>query len=319
METTLCYFTCRENPRIEWFFDSLHRECQGDYSGLRILVIDALANPYGGTLEHHEFRRDYMVSRLRCPHEIFAWSSPKPTPWQGCYRQTRQDWFAAANARNTAIALCQTERICFVDDLSVLVPGWLRSVEKSQKFPDHITLGAYKKVRRLTVELGEIKSYEEHPSGVDSRLKNAPNGDPIFVDSGGWLFGCSLVAPVEAFLSVNGFPESCDGMGAEDTSCGILLVQRGWKMRYVPAMLTLESDEAHSEGVVFKRSDYGISPNDKSHASLALMHAANGWTEQPWGGITLRELRDEVANGAAFPVPRADQEEWYTHTRLCNL
>ena len=40
MHLTIAYFTSRKNPAIKWFFDSLNRETGGDYTKIRVVVVD---------------------------------------------------------------------------------------------------------------------------------------------------------------------------------------------------------------------------------------------------------------------------------------
>jgi hypothetical protein len=110
---TIAYLTFRSKPRFEWFVASLNREFRDmpslDRASTQVMVIDGRyprkleAN---FTFEHH---------------------SPKPTVWQGPHRLTQRDYFAAANTRNTALALARGTHVAFVDDLSVLLPGWLKA------------------------------------------------------------------------------------------------------------------------------------------------------------------------------------------------
>jgi glycosyltransferase involved in cell wall biosynthesis len=260
--------------------------------------------------------------------EHFAWSCPKPTAWQGRYRQTREDWFAAANARNTALCLCKTDWIAYVDDLSVLHPGWLENAFASMELPDTITCGAYRKVKDLTVVNGEIVGFKPNEvddgkggkidAGMDNRMKHAPNGDPIKAN-GNWMFGCSLVAPVKAFLEVNGWDERCDGMGSEDYCTGIALQKRGWKFRYAPRLMTYESEERHHIESSFKRSDYGVSPNDKSHAMLRFAENGTGKIPNSFGMGDIARLRERILEGQPFPMPARNQVEWYTGKPLPEL
>jgi hypothetical protein len=337
-ELTIAWMTSRKDACFEWFCDSLHRETGGSYDGINLIAVDYWANPWvsrgnpvAGNLQLaqlHEDRRGYILNGLRLGGEQFKWSSPKPTAWQGPYRQTKEDWFAAASARNTAIALCKTDWICFADDLSVLMPGWLTEVFNAMRYQDSVTCGSYRKVRDLLVVNGEVMRFRENVNehgvdvGIDSRRKHHPS-DASGPASGGamgnWLFGCSCVAPVEAFLQVNGWDERCDGMGAEDTNTGINLAKKGWKFRYAPRMMTYESEERHHVEGQFKRSDYGLSPNDKSHAMLKMCMTGDGWSPVDFGSGDLRRMRDKVLGGGPFPVPIRDSREWYTSRLLSEL
>lgn len=326
-EITIAWMTSRKDACFDWFCDSLHRECGGMYDGLRVMAIDYWAHSHGSTPSWHEERRSYIVNSLRCPMDVFQWASPKANPWQGPCRQTREDWFAAANARNTAIALCKTDWIAYVDDLSCLQPGWLASVFNAMRLDKTVTCGSYRKARDMVVVNGELIKWSPNEvddgkggkvdTGIDNRMKHT-NGTPQACQ-GNWMFGCSLVAPVEAFLECNGWDERCDGMGSEDYCTGISLSKKGWKFRYDPKMMTFESEERHHLESSFKRSDYGVSPNDKSHEMLRLAQNGSGFIPNDFGGQDLRKLRLRVGEGQPFPMPVLGQREWYTKTLLSAL
>ena len=89
-------------------------------------------------------------------------------------RQTLEDWFNVANSRNTAICMADGEWIAFVDDLSVLMPGWLALAGQAAMHPKTITLCRYAKVRDLVVENGKVIEISPRQSilGVDNRGKH---------------------------------------------------------------------------------------------------------------------------------------------------
>lgn len=311
MHLTIAYFTSRMVPKIEWFFDSLHRETGGDYSGIRVVVVDRLCDEDG----RHTAVFNAALSGKSLPFHV----PPKPTVWQGPHRLTREDWFAASNARNTAICLAPDGWIAFVDDLSVLLPGWLARVREAMNHPKRITCGAYRKVKELVVEDGNLVSFTDHPGGHDNRMAHVSGLGP-HPCAGNWMYGCSLVAPVEAFLEINGYPEAlCDGMGFEDVIAGIMLEKKGYSFAYDPRMMTYESEELHHQLPVMKRSDYGVSPNDKSHAVLNAARNGPGWHPNYFGEEGIRGLRARVLAGEPFPVVQIPQHEWFTKTPLSEL
>lgn len=155
---TISYITNRLEPKIEWFFGSLAKQGGGSI-GVNVIDFHAdneeraksvarLANHYGINLKRH--------------------ITPKPTVWQGKHRLTKADYFAASNASNTAVAVCDTDWIVFVDDLSVLRPGWLNCVKEAIE-RGNITCGGYRKVLELQVEDGEVTHHKDHPLGFDVR------------------------------------------------------------------------------------------------------------------------------------------------------
>lgn len=302
---TVAYVTSRIEPHFEWFYESMmesHRQT-GASLPFRVLII------YRHMPERFPPGQGYAAPSVQA-------YPPKPSVWSGPHRLTKEDWFSASNARNTALCCCQTPYICYVDDLSLATPSWLPSVWEAVD-GNYIGLGAYKKVRNLVVEKGAAVSFDEFPGGIDNRLGIVTKD--VSECNGEWLYGASLVGPTEAFLEINGWPEDlCDGMGFEDCLTGIVLQNAGYHLKYDRRMLTLESDELHSAEPAMVRHDYGDSPNDKSHSALniakASKHFPNSFGE---GGI--RALRERRIAGLPFPIRAAPDREWFTGTLLSEL
>lgn len=298
---TIAYMTSRLDPKIEWFFQSLAK--QSGQQPDRIVVVDY----------HKDNRPLSFPSGIQIVHV-----PPKPNVWQGPYRLTQQDYFAAANARNTAICHAPDGTIAFVDDLSVLMPGWLECVNQSER-ENYIALGAYKKMKNMVVQDGIVTSYEDFPPGVDSRLHQVSQDQTSC--AGSWLFGCSFACPVEALLDVNGLDENCDstGLGSEDYCLGIRIGKLNkYSFRYDRRMMTWESEEHHHIGTPMLRRDKGVSPNDKSHAML---NAAMGSAQAPnfFGEGGIRALRQRILAGEPFPIQQIPQHDWFDSQPLSEL
>jgi len=282
---TVAYITSRKEPRSEWFFSSLRREVG---SGVlpRVAVVD------------------FNCSRRAFEHGLgyigtcFG-RNPKPTPWQGAHRLTDHDAFAASNARNTAICLAPDGYIAFVDDVSVLCPGWFMAVKDAME-NKRVVCGAYRKVNELTVDdKGNITHFADHPAGHDSRWREGVNG-PVPCSSS-YLFGCSFAAPVETLLSVNGFDECLDGLSFEDVCLGLRLEKAGNQLWYDQRMLTFESEEAHhGEGEKFQRHNRPI----EGHQDCAweMLDWIKNNPPQARGTPDLRKIREDVLRGAQFPM-----------------
>src|ERR1017187_2523304 len=96
---SICYCTSRKNPRIEWFFDSLHRQMNELRIGLdevRVIVVDFYAKERFTTDIATEY--DFPVS---------VWTEPKPCVWSGPHRLTKENWFSKCNALNTGLCYAQ--------------------------------------------------------------------------------------------------------------------------------------------------------------------------------------------------------------------
>lgn len=308
MYLTIAFLTNRKDPCIKWFFDSLHNETGGDYTDIKIIVLDYWAQVVDDwTAANVAARKDHFAKLAR--HE-FEHVPPKPTVWQGPYRLAKINYFAAANMRNTALCMAPDGYIAYVDDLSVILPGWLKQVREimAQGF---IAMGAYSKVINLQVNDGKVVNYQWHPAGRDSRLDHV-KGDQPFKAPCGWSYGCSLAIPVESLLTVNGFDEDCDSMGFEDVICGIMLERAGNTLMYCPKMRTLESEERHFLEVPFSRIIKNLVPEstykDSSHAILDWVQ--NGRRVSAPNYQSMRETRAAILAGSGFPISQIPEHDW---------
>jgi hypothetical protein len=294
---TICWLTNRRDHKAEWFLDSLHRELGGDYSGVSVIMIDP--------------RLSAGSVNARCV-------PPKPSTWQGPHRLTKEDWFAACNARNTGLCFAPDGWIAYADDLSVLLPGWLQSVREAMD-GNYIVCGAYQKVNGLVVERGEVKAFTPIEGCVDARWQFGQDTRAVQVE-GNFLYGCSSAMPVEALLAINGWPEDlCDGLGFEDCLTGHALENAGYVLRYDRRMKTLESDELHFVETPLKRYDFGVHPNNKTHAALRIARNAKRFDNPSLGEGGIRALRAKVLAGEPFPVPTGPTHEWFTGKPLGEL
>jgi glycosyltransferase involved in cell wall biosynthesis len=299
---TICYSTCRKDPKIEWFITSLARQIKPeDLDNISIIVVDLFAETEGRLIYHAS--HSAMGNRLN----FVRVTPPKPNVWQGEYRLTSSDWFAASNARNTALCLAPDGYIAYVDDLSVLLPGWLDRV-KAAMAGGHVVCGAYRKVNKMVVENGELISFADHHAGNDSRARFAKSD--LHPCEGGWLFGCSCAMPVEALLTIGGWPEYVDGMGSEDSLCGIALQNVGIKMFYDRKMMTYESEELHHAEPGLGRTDKGKSPDDKSHRALNIVLSGQNYFDNYYDG-GIRAEREKVLRGEPFTIRQIPDRDWF--------
>ena len=292
------YLTCREDPKIQWFLDSLKREVEGIY--VKLIVVD-----------HYRNQRPLPLEGL--PFET-VWIEPMPNHFSGPHRLTKEDWFSAGASRNSGLCYASDGHIVYVDDLSVLMPGWGNAVRDMMK-GKYIVCGAYHKVNKLVVENGKVISYEK--GALDHRHSHGSDSGPVSC-SGGWLFGCSCGGPVDVFLNVEGWPSSlCDGMGYEDTALGVVLANNGADIRYDRRMMTLEDDGLHGVGKVMIRRDKGVSPNDRSHALNDKTRRLSKFDNYFEGGI--RKLRLDTLSGKPFPPSRMPTVDWFDQQNIADF
>ncbi len=316
---TIACLTNRRDCRIKWFFDSLHRECGGDYSGLRVVVVDFFAcgqKPQDEWTDYDALCRRAFFREL-CGCHNFVHTPPIWDAWQGPYRLTRDNWSAKCNYLNAAVCLTPGDYMASVDDLSVLSPGWLKAARQAAEF-DGITCGAYRKVKDMVVEDGVLVSFTDHPSGRDPRW-DFGSSTPTTC-RGNRMYGCTFVAPIRPLLEMNGWPAGlCNSHGFEDVTTGLVLARNGVRFLYDRNLMTYESEELHFKEKPFRREDYGKSPNDMSHAILA--HCENPATRRfdNFGAEGLAGVRERVLSGQPLPVVSGPLYHWYTKTPLADL
>lgn len=239
-DITIAYFTCRVDPKIEWFFRSLNREIKGDWSKVRILIIDYWIQ-YKGDERYEDFKKHWNIyPGCRVEH-----ISPKPCPLQGSHRVTAKEYFAASNARNTAFLHCLTPYIVCIDDLTVVKEGWFSTIQWARD-RNFVIYGSYAKVKNLKCTEDGSYTYTDHPAGLDSRYGN-PHITNNFATkvAGSWLFGCSFGLPLSLAMKADGFDETCDGQGAEDYDFGIRIGRLTTDIYYSRVMFTFEDEDLH--------------------------------------------------------------------------
>lgn len=285
---SIIYITSRKEPHFDWFMNSLNRELRemGGHTPIpELVIID---------FHHKEGRFPYGLGYVGSVKV----ASPKPNPWQGRYRLTDHDAFAASNARNTGICLASGSYVVFVDDVSVLVNGWFSAARLAMR-ENRINCGAYRKVKELVVdEHGNITHWLAFEGGNDTRWKE--DRKELVKCPSNWLYGCSFGAPIETLLSVNGFDEALDGLSFEDVCLGLRLEKAGHQLWYDQKMLTFESEEAHHTpgDEKFKRHNRPIEGH-KDIAWWMLDHVKS--THLSLGTPDLRSMRNDCLAGNPFP------------------
>lgn len=304
---TIAYFTNRKDPKIEWFSATLQREINiTGFAPSEIIIVDF----YADEPERRKFIQEKIVNWTALTPKMWH-IAPKPTVWQGKYRKTSQNHFAASNARNTAFAQCSSDYIVCVDDLSVLSDGWLNQVKHAAEHK-YVVLGSYKKVLKMIVDPSGAYSFQDFPPGVDSRWANGSSSG-IVRAGGSWMFGCSFGLPISFAEKVNGFDELCDSVGMEDVEFGIRLERSGCPLFYNRNMLTYESEEEHSapgnEKFVRESKMHKTGVMSDWYIYNGVVRNQKTWTEL--NDFTLSDLRRNRLEGKDWPIP-SREIDWRT-------
>lgn len=290
---TICYYTSRKHPRLDWFFDSLKSPPQTvSLSGcpLRIVVVD-----------FWKYYRDELFRELLAQNNALH-VLPKPNVWQGEHRIPKEQWWAIANARNTGLCYAPDGWISWVDDRSVLIPTWFQALREAMK-GGYAVAGAYEKRKGMVVEGGIIRDMGEL-MGADPRHGRGQRPVPA---PGSWWFGGTSALPVAWALAVNGVDETCDGLGLEDNLFGAMLANNRFPIKYDPRMKVIEDRTPEQSEQIFRRTDKGVSPKDKSHALVdklqGLKRAVHEWD--------ITDVRRRVLAGEPFPIPTGPTHDWW--------
>src|SRR6478735_3915732 len=151
LDLTIGYVTARENPQFHWFSWSLLKQMlPGDR--IHIIIVDGLKHHRTLNLFIHD-----LPPELQERHVTLQPTPPMPNIWQGLGRVTKQDWWANSAARNTALCMCKTEWIAFLDDRCVLKKNWLNCI-RDAVHNRYIVAGSYEKHDGMVVNKGEIVS-----------------------------------------------------------------------------------------------------------------------------------------------------------------
>lgn len=298
MNLTIAYITSRREPNSHWFFDSLRNQIS-DFVPTVIVVDSGFSKdrfPHGG---------GYI-------NEVFNFL-PKPTIWQGKHRITKEDWWAKSNALNTAIILCETEWIAFVDDRSVLCDCWLQCVREAI-LGGYAVCGSYEKRSNMKVEngvitdMGEFLGEDERPQSDHPVSQIEWNGKSIQVD---W-YGGSGALPLDWCLKVNGFSEDlCDGLGSEDAMFGKTLRCAGYPIRYDSRMRIIEDRTPSEIDGALKRADKN---SDKGFEAKSWQIVKAFWHQEVSGNsYDIRQHRVRVQAGEDLQniMPSASHYDWY--------
>ena len=317
----IVYATHRKEPRLDWFVESLAAQLEGD--DLEVVVVDGLFSA----------ERTAQLERVVAARFPIRHVPPKASPYNGAHRRTRVDLFAAANARNTGVVHTRKPYLVFVDDCSVVSPGWLDAV-REHAVEGRVVSGAYEKRAKMVVENGEILHSELDESGVDSRLRFADGKDLVRI-VGGQLYGASFGVPRALMLEVNGLDELCDPMGGEDYQLGIRLEWAGAPVFYDRRMLTVEAHtlERHGEtprrlgrtlapeAYLAKLAEFGVFERstdgeyDNSHMVLDILYGTRE-TQAIGNDYNLAALSPDDLRGLVAGLPDA---YWFDGTPLDEL
>jgi hypothetical protein len=315
---TVAYVTFRRQPRFEWFVASFMREMReaasrtGVAPYVQIIVVD------GRLWCDGDARRAELITLAG--GLSFEHVPPKPTPWQGPYRQTSKDYFAAASTRNTALALARGRHVAFVDDLSLLLPGWLKA---HQHAAAHGYVLAGTTCKYHSVEVYPDGGYKLGPAtkvGQDSRIPLLKGGD-LQKCGGGWLFGGTFSVPLDYALRVNGQDEAHDSIGGEDYDFGIRLERAGCTINITRECGTIEDEMGHAETPMIRLDKPWAGP-DGPYSSNLLLNRLQREKDRAWTSgnhFNLRELRDSVLAGRPFPQPEPNQRHWVDSQPLSEM
>lgn len=296
---SLIYITARKEPLLEWFIDSLLAQTVTPQD-VELIVVDFYAKE----------RVEQWPAWVRVVE-------PKPSVWYGPHRLTKQQWWGVASFRNTGLCLAQSEWVAVADDRSVLGPQWLEAVSDAMK-GEYVVAGSYEKTHNMVVENGIIKSYDEPRDGTGRFTGKDPRESRQLYPRkapGQWVLGATSALPLEWALNVGGADESSNGLGLEDCIFGEMLERNKYPIKYDERMKLWEDRTPGRCDVETIRSDFGVSPRDKSHALLDRTKGKLAATHD----FDIREVRRIVQETGEFPIPTTPTHDWWKNVPLSEL
>jgi len=319
---SIAFTTGRAEPAFEWFVDSLLRQLR-DGDDVEVVVVDRL----------HDAGRTARFEAAVAGRFPLRHVPAKPTPWQGPYRLTSRDAFAASSARNTAILHARLPYVAFVDDCAVLMPRWWASAQRAAR-DGAVVAGAYERRRAMVVRDGTMLEGRLDDDGRDGRWALGDDARPVKVHPG-QLYSMSFGAPRELLLRINGFDELCDGIGQEDVQLGMRIAATGMPILYDRALMIVESDDLNLAGTPLVRHDpwqpedpymarlatYGIKRRatdgrtDASHMMIDITLGTGSWATQGnyyW-------LADLTPERYAATVGRFPARHWFDGCPLATM
>jgi hypothetical protein len=350
VKLSIAYVTSRAVPRWDLFVETfLMQTTAEERENIEVTFVDGkLWSGYDGSkqngsikLDHpfyHDAKRRYDLEMAVSKRFWFTHIPPKPCLMQGPFRKTNRDFFCASNTRNTAIIAARGDYLVFVDDLSVVTPGWMAQVWHAAN-SGYSVAGSYRKVLKLDLWPNDDGThrivYEDFPNGWDSRWARGSDTGIVSIPGGG-LFGCSFGARIEDLLRVDGSEEAANGSGGEDTDLGMRLERAGVKLYYNRNMLTLESEEGHHDGEILPRQRRLVSKDrvpasyeswkvhneaEKYWSDHVLLNRVCHETERitPIFPQNLRAIRDEFLATGMVPIPSGPLTDWRDGTDLALL
>lgn len=220
--------------------------------GLRVIVVDdASAIP----IEQSEFAGKHCDVRV--------------------LRQTRSNGPAAA--RNTGLAVCETDFVAFLDSDVVPKRGWLEAL--LGHFCDPAVALVAPRIVGLYNSDNVVARYEAVRSSLDLGVREAPvlpYGTVSYVPS------AAIICRRSALVAVGGFDETMKC--GEDVDLCWRFVEAGARLRYEPIALVAHDHPTDLREWFTRKAFYG-----SSAAPLALRHpgktaplVVSGWTLMVW-------------------------------------
>ena len=284
---TVVYATHRPEPHFDWFADSLAAQLGDERAELEVIVVDGLAE---------DARRHAFESAVGDRFTVRVVPA-KPTPWNGPYRLTGNEYYGAASARNTGIVCASAPYVVFQDDCSIVMPGWWAEAREAAR-TERIMAGACHGHRRMLVADGVLISSRAEPAGIDPRWRFGSDTDSVRI-GGGELGRGSFGAPRARLVAINGFDELCDPIGGEIAQLGRRLELGGAALLYSRRMLALRSLDRHHQDVV-RRLDKATDSADYME-KLAEFGVSNRFYDGTWTSSNLLlDLLFGTRQAAAF-------------------
>lgn len=296
VKLSIVTITARKDPRFQDMADAIARSLRKHPCELEWVVVDYWA--------WFDKRRNETIRRAvgeRFEHQHLP---PKPNPWQGPNRITRQDYPAPNNARNTAYIVATGTHIVGLDDCTIPVEDWLYYHQRFATYNKGLC-GSYASVKDVKVEKGQLLFADEPIDYTDMRNQLHKEGPQVC--EGRWMYGYNFSVPLNNLVKINGFDELFDGeLGCEDIDVGIRLERAGLTFHYIPECLVYQVMTTHAPcfAEVTTKKKTLWQDRKEHHANEWLMEALYFDAERVWtcGNYwSLSKARHSYRAGLEFP------------------
>lgn len=175
-----------------------------------------------------------------------------------------------AAMRNTGIQASRGDILAFIDDDTLVTPGWFEALVQAFHSPEvGGVVGRVIEADAPEVNTAEVGRFS--PRGEITMNFNNLIGHPVEVE---FLYGCNMALRRSAMRSV-GLYDPWSGFAYEEQDIGFRVRRGGWKLLYVPGMTGTHLKAPRPQGVSRRSDSFDVPSVFRSCRSLAFLCVAH--------------------------------------------